>query len=86
MISVAATPSFKDVEKFSKRHDSTLDYINKLKNICTTWLGLPESTIDNTSRSNQIDASENFYMTSVRQHDPLLGFVSACFWHLGKRR
>jgi len=82
MVAVAASPNFKDVEKFGFRHESSIEYVNKLKEICITMLGIPESTIDATLRSVQLDASENFYKTSIRQEDALLGFVSTASGNL----
>ena len=85
MIAVAASPSFKDVENFGYRHESSIDYVKKLKEICITILGVSESTLDATPRSIQVDASEHFYKDKVQKEDALLGFVSTCFRKLGKQ-
>ena len=84
MKAVAESPNFKDVEMFGVRHKSSIEYINELKEICVTMLGIPESTIETTPRSIELDRSENFYKDylALRREDALLGFVSIAFWRL----
>jgi thiaminase len=85
MTAVAATPNFKDLETFEFRHNSSIEYIAKLKEICITMLGISESTLESTPRSVQLDASERFYKDSLRNEDALLGFVSICIRLLRKQ-
>jgi len=79
MGAVARSPNFKDVENFVPRHMSSLEYVKKSKEILISMLGVPESIIDTTPRSKNLDASEKYYMTSVREEDAFFAFVSACF-------
>lgn len=81
MTAVATSSNFKDIETFEARNKASIEYVDKLKEICITMLGIPESTIDTAPRSVELDASENFYKSSLvlRHEDALLGFVSFCF-------
>lgn len=85
MIAVASSPRYEDVKTFGLRHQSSIEYVDSLKEICISMLGIPESTIESTLRSVQLDASENFYKTAVRQEDALLGFVIINLLFLGKK-
>ena len=77
MKAVSESPNFEDVEMFGARHKSSIEYIKKLKEICVTILGIPESAFETTPRSVELDASENFYKDSlsVQREDALLGCV-----------
>ena len=88
MKAVSEAPDFKDVETFDIRHKSSIEYVKELKKICITMLGIPESTIETTPRSVELDASESFYKDSLshRRGDALLGFVPISFWKLQKAR
>jgi hypothetical protein len=79
MGAVATSPNFKDVETFEFRHKSSLEYVRKLKEICITMLGIPESIIETTPPSVELDTSEQFYKLCLRNEDALLGFVPICF-------
>lgn len=79
MNAVAASPNFEDVETFEFRHKSSIEYVKKIKEICITMLGIPETIIKNTPRSVELDASERFYQDSLRNENALLGFVLICF-------
>ncbi|KAF8153715.1 hypothetical protein K438DRAFT_1987423 [Mycena galopus ATCC 62051] len=74
MNAVAASPNFADVETFEFRHKSSLEYVTKLKETCSTLLGIPETTMKTTPRSVELDASERFYKDSLRNEDALLGY------------
>ena len=88
MTAVAASPNFKDIETFEYRHKSSLESVKKLKEVCVNMLGLSESIIENTPRSVELDASENFYKGSLtlRHEDATLGSVRICVWRLRKQR
>ncbi|KAJ7213938.1 hypothetical protein GGX14DRAFT_444650, partial [Mycena pura] len=77
MIAVAASPDVEDVKTFGSRHKSSLEYIQKLQDICVTMLGIPVSTITSTQPSVQLDTSERFYKETLRlaNDDVLLAFV-----------
>jgi hypothetical protein len=81
MMAVATSLNFKDIETFEYRHKSSLEYVTKLKEVCVNMLGLSESTIENTPRSVELDASENFYKgaLTLRHEDAMFGFVRICF-------
>jgi hypothetical protein len=79
MAAVARSPNFKDVENFVPRHTSSLEYVKKSKETLISMLGVPETIIDTTPRSKHLDASEKYYMTSVREEDAFFAFVSVCF-------
>jgi len=79
MVAAARSPNFNDVENFLPRHNSSLEYVKKSKETLISMLGVPESTIDATPRSKHLDASEKYYMTSVREEDAFFAFVSVCF-------
>ncbi|KAF8145103.1 hypothetical protein K438DRAFT_1992151 [Mycena galopus ATCC 62051] len=79
MNAVASSPNFADIETFEFRHKSSIEYVKKLKEICITMLGIPESTIKTTPRSVQLDTSERFYKDCLRNEDALLAFVCIFF-------
>ncbi|KAJ7796428.1 hypothetical protein B0H14DRAFT_3158061 [Mycena olivaceomarginata] len=91
MMAVAASPEYEALEIFSVRHKSSLEYVEKLKEICITMLGIPESTINATPRSVELDASECFYMACLRKEDALLGYyvvLLPCvltYWRIAER-
>ena len=79
MAAVAQSPNFEDVTNFVPRHMSSLEYVKKTREILISMLGVPESIIDNTPRSKNLDASEKYYLDSVKGEDAFFAFVSACF-------
>ncbi|KAF8149743.1 hypothetical protein K438DRAFT_1779223 [Mycena galopus ATCC 62051] len=91
MNAVASSPNFADIETFEFRHKSSIEYVKKLKEICITMLGIPESTIKNTPRSVQLDTSERFYKDCLRNEDALLAYyvvLLPCvltYWRIAER-
>ncbi|KAJ7235013.1 hypothetical protein B0H12DRAFT_1327574 [Mycena haematopus] len=91
MSAVATSPNFKDVETFEFRHKSSLEYVKHLQETCVTMLGIPESTINNTPRSVELDASERFYQDSLRNEHAMLGYyvvLLPCvltYWKIAER-
>ncbi|KAF8212915.1 hypothetical protein K438DRAFT_1928097 [Mycena galopus ATCC 62051] len=91
MKAVAASPNFKDIEAFEFRHKSSLEYPRKVKEICITMLGIPESTVETTPRSVQLDTSERFYTMALQNEDALLGYyivLLPCvltYWKIAER-
>jgi len=79
MAAVARSPNFKDIENFAPRHMSSLEYVKKSKEVLISMLGVPESIIDTTPRSKNLDASEKYYLSSVRDEDAFFGFVPRLF-------
>ena len=79
MTAAAQSKNFKDVLDFAPRHESSLQYIKKSKEILISMLGVPEGIIDTTPRSKNLDASEKYYMKYLQTEDAYLAFVSACF-------
>jgi hypothetical protein len=83
MAAVALSPAgnsnyYKNIATFDKRHASSLEYVRKSREILISMLGVPESIIDATPRSVQVDSSDDYYMNTIRREDAFLGFVSAC--------
>ena len=66
MIGVAGS-SFKDVKAFAPRLQPAIDYAQEMNDICVEKLGVTQAEIDATSSSEELRASENFYMKAVRQ-------------------
>ncbi|KAJ7767625.1 hypothetical protein B0H16DRAFT_334001 [Mycena metata] len=66
--------SDKDVEEFGVRHKSSLKQIERLKATCVTMLSVPESIIEATLRSVELDTTEQFYKTALRGEDALLAY------------
>ncbi|KAJ7722699.1 hypothetical protein B0H16DRAFT_1599958, partial [Mycena metata] len=66
--------SDKDIEEFGVRHKSSLEQVKKLKATCVTMLSVPESIIEATPRSVELDTTEQFYKTALRGEDALLAY------------
>jgi thiaminase len=75
MTAVAGSSNFEDVETFEFRHKSSIESVKTLKEICITMLGIPESTIETTPQSAELDAIKRFYKDALRNEDALFGFV-----------
>ncbi|KAG6819745.1 hypothetical protein H0H93_009092 [Arthromyces matolae] len=85
MATVAWAPTFEDIKNFVPRHKSSLEYVTSSKDILASLLGIAESVVDSTPRSNAVDESEEFYRTSVQQKDAFFAFVKDFFsWHVIK--
>ncbi|KAK7050657.1 heme oxygenase-like protein [Favolaschia claudopus] len=74
MISAAGTHDFDAMKGFEFRHKSSIEYVTSLEETCTTMLGITKSMIDETKRSSAIKTSENYYMTTLRSNNPVLGY------------
>ncbi|KAK7050651.1 heme oxygenase-like protein [Favolaschia claudopus] len=75
MISAAAgTHDFDAMKGFEFRHKSSIEYVTSLEETCTTMLGITKSMIDETKRGSAIKTSENYYMTTLRSNNPVLGY------------
>ncbi|KAM6491916.1 hypothetical protein JOM56_012554 [Amanita muscaria] len=91
MAAVAQSSNFKDVENFVPRHMSSLEYVKKSKEILISMLGVPESIIDTTPQSKHLDASEKYYMSSIRQEDAFFAYyvvLLPCvlsYWRIAER-
>ncbi|KAF8136871.1 hypothetical protein K438DRAFT_1786440 [Mycena galopus ATCC 62051] len=91
MMAFAASPSIEDIKDFGVRHKSSLKYVENLEKICSSMLGIPESTMNTIPRSVELDASEHFYKDSLRNEDALLGYyivLLPCvltYWKIAER-
>ncbi|KAI6160606.1 hypothetical protein EDD17DRAFT_1600181 [Pisolithus thermaeus] len=76
MIAVGESPDFKDVTGFFPRHKKSLEYVDNLKTICITKLGVPASIIEATPRSDELKTSERFYKLALhdRHEEALFGY------------
>ncbi|KAJ7711315.1 hypothetical protein B0H16DRAFT_1480421 [Mycena metata] len=63
-----------DVEAFGVRHKASLEQIKRLKEICVTMLGIPESIMEATPRSVALDTTEHFFKTVLQGEDALLAY------------
>ncbi|KIK17688.1 hypothetical protein PISMIDRAFT_24847 [Pisolithus microcarpus 441] len=86
MIAAGNAHDFEEVRAFDARHKKSLQYVDNLKTICITKLGIPTSIIEATPRSDELKTSERFYKVALqdRHEDALFGFVSICFFQLRK--
>jgi hypothetical protein len=80
MSAVSRSLKFEDIENFIPRHLSSLKYVTESKRTLTSMLGVPESVIKTTQRSEAVQASEKYYMNSVVDEDAFFAFVSACLF------
>ncbi|KAJ7740129.1 hypothetical protein B0H16DRAFT_1694352 [Mycena metata] len=62
----------KQVEEFDVRYK--VEYTNKLAETCRTMLGIPQSTMDATARSGELDASEHVYRKVLQDDNAWLGY------------
>ncbi|KAJ7757878.1 hypothetical protein B0H16DRAFT_656624 [Mycena metata] len=62
----------KQVEEFDVRYK--VEYTNKLAETCRTMLGIPESTMEATGRSGELDASEHVYRKVLQDNNAWLGY------------
>ncbi|KAF8201902.1 hypothetical protein K438DRAFT_1758169 [Mycena galopus ATCC 62051] len=66
------------IETFEFHHKSSIEYVKKLKEICITMLGIPESTVNTLNtppRSAELDAREHFYKVALgNEEKALLGY------------
>ncbi|KAF8125682.1 hypothetical protein K438DRAFT_1005370 [Mycena galopus ATCC 62051] len=74
MMAVAASPNIEDIKNFEFRHKSSLKYVENLENICITTLGIPERIMKDTLPSVELDTSQQFYRSSLRNEDALLAY------------
>lgn len=77
MSAVSRSLKWEDIENFVPRHLSSLNYVTESKKTLISVLGVPETTIKDTPRSEAVQASEKYYMDSVRDEDAFFAFVSA---------
>ncbi|KAG6843380.1 hypothetical protein H0H87_005260, partial [Tephrocybe sp. NHM501043] len=91
MLAVARSPSFKEVEIFSKRHESSLKYVKESRKTLVSKLGVPEDVIDDTPRSKNLEQSEKFYKDAVGEDDAYLAYyvvLLPCilsYWQIAER-
>lgn len=79
----AYAPDFKKhIENFSKRHESSLEYIKTTKMFLSTMLGISEEKISETEEDKCLLASREFYKENTQDNDAWLAFVSTCFIRL----
>ncbi|KAJ7722685.1 hypothetical protein B0H16DRAFT_346841 [Mycena metata] len=74
MRAVSDARDFEDIETFGIRHNSSLDQVKHLKEICVTTLGIPEKIVKDTPRTIQLTTSEEFYKLALRNEDAYLGY------------
>ncbi|KAI6009768.1 hypothetical protein BKA83DRAFT_4415326 [Pisolithus microcarpus] len=76
MIAAAESDDFEEVRAFDARHKKSLQYVDSLKTICITKLGIPASIIEATPRSDELKTSERFYKVALhdRHEDAFFGY------------
>ena len=76
MSAFAWATDFKEIEGFSKRHQSSLEYVESTKKFLSTMLCVSESTISETPPNDCIHQSEEHYKKTAQGADAWLGFVT----------
>ncbi|KAI6107725.1 hypothetical protein EV401DRAFT_429959 [Pisolithus croceorrhizus] len=76
MIAAGESHDFEEVRGFFPRHKRSLEYVDNLKTICITKLGVPASIIEATPQSDELRTSERFYKLALhdRHEEALFGY------------